>query len=80
MGQFFARTSIRASVIPKEGSATMVYTSVPKFCEVAGLVGCLTTGHTTVETLDGAPVMKRWHHQEKTITAIGTNPMATAWR
>jgi len=32
--------------------------------------------HTTVGTLDGAPVMKRWHHQEKTVTAIGTNSMA----
>ena len=58
----------------------MVITSVPKFCEVVGPVGCLTTEHTTVGTPDGAPVMSRWHHLEKMITAIGTNPRATAWR
>jgi len=26
--------------------------------------------HTTVGTLDGAPMVKRWHHREKTVAAM----------
>ena len=76
----FARTSTRALAAPKEDNAPMVCTNVPKSCEEAGLVACLTTVHTIVETPDGAPVMERQHHQEKTITAICPKPKATAWR
>ena len=59
MGKFFARTSTRAIAAPTGDSAPMVCTNVPKSCEEAGLVACLTTVHTTVGTLDGAPVMER---------------------
>ena len=80
MGQLFAKNSIKAGARLRAGPANTVYTNVPKLVELVGHVGWPTTEHTTVEIPDGAPVMERSHHQEKTVTAVGTNLMATAWR
>jgi len=80
MGQFFAPTSTRVSATPRGLHAARVCISVPKYFEEVDLVGWLFMGHTTVGTLDGAPMVRRWHHLEKTAAAIGTILTANAWR
>ena len=80
MGKLFAQTGMQASAMLRGHRVTRAYTSAPKFLKVAGLVGCPITGCTTVGTLDGAPMVRRWHHLEKAITGIGTRLMADTWR
>ena len=43
-------------------------------------VGCLVTVLIIAGSLDGAPMVRRWHHLEKAVTEVGTSPMANAWR
>ena len=79
-GQHFARNLTRANVAPRDAHAIKAYTSAPKFCEVVDPAECHSMGHITVVINDGAPVVKRWHHQEKTEAASGAKQMMAAWR
>ena len=80
MENFYARTSTKASAVPKDRHVPRACISVPKFFGVVGLVGCLFTERTIAGTLDGAPMVRRWHHLEKAAAVIGIGPMVKARR
>ena len=70
MGRHFAQTSIKAVAAARAHLAPRVCINVPKSFVMADLAGCHIMGHTTVEILDGAPMVMRRHHLEK---AVATN-------
>ena len=37
---------------------------MPEFFKVVGVVGCLFTGLIIAGTLDGAPMVRRWHQSD----------------
>ena len=80
MENFYARTSTKASAVPKDHHVPRACISVPKFFGVVGRAGCLFTGRTIVGTPDGAPMVRRWHHLEKAKAVFGIDPMVNARR
>ena len=80
MERLVAQTSTTTVAELKHRHAPKVCINVPKFFEEADPVGCHFTAHTIAGTLDGAPMVSRWHNLEKAAAVTGTDLMANARR
>ena len=80
MERSYAQTSTNANATPRERRVPRGFASVLKFLETAGRVERTFTERGTAGTPDGAPMMRRRYHLEKTAAAIGIGLMGMAWR
>ena len=80
MERCFVQISTKAVAAAKDHPVLRVSTNVPKSFGMADPVGCYGMEPTTVETLDGAPMVMRRHHLEKALATIVVDQMVDTRR